>query len=188
VAPGQFGRDEFARLFSEHARLLWVVAAAHSPRGDAEDVLQSAALAALERLDRFPIGGDFRAWMSQFVRYVASNARRARRSTAGVDDVPERAAPRETVSPNAVTSDGRLDADAAELDDAMRSALDELDPDARACLLLRVVLELPGAEVARALDLPENTVASHVHRARAALRERLASAQTRTLSATQDAR
>jgi len=148
--------------------VLWVVAASHAPRGEADDVLQDASLAALQRLDRFPLGGDFRAWMSQFVRYTAANARRVRRPASDAAEPPAR-----RDSPAGVAPDGRLDPDAAGLDDALVSALETLEPDARAALLLRVVLELPVAEVAATLEIPENTVVSHVHRARAALRERL---------------
>jgi RNA polymerase sigma-70 factor (ECF subfamily) len=54
------------------------------------------------------------------------------------------------------------------------AALRELPDDARAALLLRVVLDMDYAEIAASLDLPPGTVASHLHRARADLRERLA--------------
>lgn len=171
--PNGLTREEFARGFSEHARLLWLVAAAHAPRGDAEDVLQEAALAALRRLDAFPPGGSFPAWMSQFVRFTAANARRVRKPADPAEAHPEAAA-RAPLPAAAVSTNGRLDADRAGLDDELLSALETLAPDARAALLLRVVLDLPVAEVAAALGLPENTVASHVHRARQALRERLA--------------
>jgi RNA polymerase sigma-70 factor (ECF subfamily) len=62
-----------------------------------------------------------------------------------------------------------------EFDDALAGALEELDETARACLLMRVVLDLPYKRIALALDIPEGTAASHVHRARASMRASLKS-------------
>ena len=55
-------------------------------------------------------------------------------------------------------------------DDDLLRALGGLDETARGCLLMRVVMDMPYKEIALAMDVPEGTAASHVHRARAALR------------------
>jgi RNA polymerase sigma-70 factor (ECF subfamily) len=48
-----------------------------------------------------------------------------------------------------------------------------LDEIPRTCLVLRVVHGLAYSEISSALDIPEGTAMSHVHRSRLALRERL---------------
>ena len=58
------------------------------------------------------------------------------------------------------------------------SAMDELPPAYRAALTLRHMQQLSYREVAEALDLPIGTVKTHLHRARAALRARLAARRT----------
>lgn len=101
--------------------------------------------------------------MSQIVRFVASDARRKRRAELLAD---------RGVEPDAVPSRGQ-----AELpDEDLLRALAELPAAARECLLLQAVLGQSTAEIAEHLQIPENTVSSHLHRARAALRERLAPA------------
>jgi RNA polymerase sigma-70 factor (ECF subfamily) len=163
-------RDEFGRLFAQHARLLWVVAAAFVPRPAVEDVLQDAAATALARLERFARGTDFGAWMAQIVRHTASNhGRRWRRRAEALDHEPM-AKPATTP---AVDRNGSVPSEQDAFDDATVRALAELAPDARACLLLQVVLDLGLAEIGTTLGLPEGTVASHVHRARRLLRARL---------------
>ena len=173
--------EVFAGRFTECSRTLWCIAAAIV--GDpalAEDALQEAAVIALRKLDQFDPDTNFAAWMTQIVRYVALNhaRRRSRRHALAVD--PARL--NETVAADTpetsleVTGHGQLrldDADRGGIDDELLAALRLLDDDARACLLLRVVMELPYREIARTLEIPEGTAMSHVHRARGALHEQL---------------
>ena len=53
--------------------------------------------------------------------------------------------------------------------DDLVAALMDLRPTARACLLLKVVLELDHKTIASTLGIPEGTAMSHVHRARQAM-------------------
>src|SRR5262245_38843036 len=80
--PARAGRltaDEFAARFQSEARVLWTVAAGVlGDAGEAEDVLQEAAMMALSRLDRFERDTSFLAWMAAFVRNVALNHLRKR--------------------------------------------------------------------------------------------------------------
>ena len=149
----------------------------------AEDVVQDAAITAIRRLGDFEEGTNFLAWMSKIVRFTALNRlkhakiRKARSLSAhdeeerGIEVAdPRPALPGETV----VGSDGILSPDQQEFDDQVLAALDALDPDRRACLLLRTVHGMTYEEISQALDLPEGTVSSHVHRAKTEIRHRLA--------------
>jgi RNA polymerase sigma-70 factor (ECF subfamily) len=88
----------------------------------------------------------------------------------------QRVAADEPDTPLELTDSGQLrlvDVEQAGLDDELLAALHLLDENARACLLLRVVMELPYREISRTLGIPEGTAMSHVHRARRALHEQL---------------
>ena len=80
-----------------------------------------------------------------------------------------------------LSAQGELGPDCEGFDDELLEALRQLDTDARACLLLRVVMDMPYREIAETLGIPQGTAMSHVHRARRALGERLCPA---TLSRT----
>lgn len=173
---GRISPDEFARAYEESARVLWTLAAAElGDRSHAHDVVQEAALIGLSKLDQFVPGTSFRAWLGRIVTFVARNhARRDhRRRTHPVDpemlDEAHAAARADASDPLAV-----LGPDAGHFDDEFCSALADLRPVVRACLLLRAVLDLEYKEIAAWLDIPVGTAVSHVHRARGRLREQLA--------------
>ena len=56
----------------------------------------------------------------------------------------------------------------------LRALLADLSPDARAVLLLRYQEDLDPLEIARTLDMPINTVKSHLRRSLDAMRQKLA--------------
>lgn len=175
-------RAEFAVQFEESRRTLWCIAAAVlGGRELADDVLQESALIAIDKIDDFDAGTSFTAWMGQIVRYVALNAarQRARRMTVGSIDrqaIENPAGNNHYEKPAALNHRGELNPDQRSFDDRVLTALNTLTDTARACLLLRVVLDKPYREIALALGVPEGTAMSHVHRSRRALRDILSSA------------
>jgi RNA polymerase sigma-70 factor (ECF subfamily) len=60
-----------------------------------------------------------------------------------------------------------------EVREAFRSAMEDLDPEAREVLLLREVEDLGYEEMADVLGVPVGTVRSRLHRARAEVRRRM---------------
>lgn len=185
AAPSRTGavlsRAEFAALFKEHARSLWLLSAGLvHVRSDADDVLQEATLQAVRRLAEFQPGSNFRAWVAQFVRFVAANQNRSRqRERSRVDSAASAAlapgpaepfgAPSAGASPSPIDRHGELTDAQEEFDDQVVRGLKTLDPVARACLLLRTVGGLSFREVAALLEIPEGTAMSHAFRARTVL-------------------
>ncbi len=176
-------RAEFAVQFEESRRTLWCIAAAVlGGRELADDVLQESALIAFDKIDDFNAHTSFTAWMGQIVRYVALNAarQRARRMTVGSIDhhaIENPARDNHYEKAAALNHRGELNPDQRIFDDRVLTALNTLTDTARACLLLRVVLDMPYQEIALALGVPEGTAMSHVHRSRRALRDILSSAE-----------
>lgn len=130
----------------------------------AEDVASQVWLEAGARLDRFEGDGDaFRGWLFALAgRRSIDEARRVARRTAAL----ERS---RAVRP----VDGETDV-ADEVARSLDSALDllaQLQPDAAEVVLLRVVHDLPVAEVARLTGRTESHVRVTVHRALGRLRD-----------------
>lgn len=174
-------QDEFAQLFQQSSRVLWTIAAGvlGSPT-EAEDVLQESAMRALGKLEQFKRGTSFLAWMGRFVRNVGLNhlRKRARRGKSvrmealaeHLDELPHRSlGPAEPP----IGTDGRFHEDQAHFDDFLLAELKDIAAVPRACLLMRSLLELTYREISEALDIPEGTAMSHVHRTRNLLRQRL---------------
>lgn len=168
----ELSADEFVQAFAEHGRTLWLLAAAWVGRGEAQDLVQETARVAWQRRDQFVPGTDTRRWLSQIARHLGANWRRTRRLEAlAPEQLSDRAAPPQM--PASWPFVGR-----DHLSDDLVSALDALPEAARASLLLHVIADHTFAEIAALLDLPANTVASHVRRARLALRAALAASAT----------
>jgi len=147
-------------------------------RDEADDVVQEAVCIALNKLHNFDPKTNFTAWMGQIVRNVARNTvrRKVRHRVNGSIHPGETAMPDEsnnTAPLRAIDGHGTLLPDQTSFDDRVLSALNALDETPRACLLLRVVEDMPYAEIAQALDIPKGTAMSHVYRARETMRERI---------------
>jgi RNA polymerase sigma-70 factor (ECF subfamily) len=173
--------DEFAVEFKSSFLKLWLVASAIvRDRTLAEDVVQEAALVALDKLEQFKPGTSFVAWMSQIVRYVGLNKARAERVRRAEPTEPGRlnglgATDRSVAAASPISREGRLDAHQTSFDDRVVESLNGLAETARACVLLRTVAELDYADIAKLLEIPAGTAMSHVHRARQQLRRALSS-------------
>jgi len=175
----RLSRREFVERFEASSRTLWCIAAAVlGTRDEADDVLQEAVCIALDKLHNFDPQTNFTAWMGQIVRNVARNTgrKKARHRANGSIDPDEATFAvglRHNKHDRAIDPRGSLLPDQTEFDDRVLSALKSLDETPRACLLLRVVEDMPYAEIAQALDIPKGTAMSHVYRARETMRERI---------------
>lgn len=158
--------ETLVRAFETHGPSMSAIGAAWVGRFDVPDLLQETARVAWQRRAQFSIGTDLRAWLLQIVRHVGANWRRRRRAETfeHLDVVDPR---------QATPGEGAFDAEHLGLPDELARGLAGLSPTARECLLLRVVVGHTYPEIAGLLGVPENTVQSHVRRARSALRAAL---------------
>lgn len=154
--------DAFDHLVRRYLRRVMAVAWEYTgTREDAEDVTQEAFRRVLENLDAFDLERPFRPWLFTIVRNTALNAR-ARSSRLELVAVPEEI--------EAGAPDPLEDAAAAQLRGWLDRSLGRLSDMQRRCFRLRVLEDLSGAEVAEALGIGEETVRTHVFRARKILR------------------
>jgi RNA polymerase sigma-70 factor (ECF subfamily) len=115
----------------------------------AEDIAQEAFLAAIRALGRFDRRRSFRPWLHRIVVNRAIDFSRAR-------------ALRREVGEEAAAAVGVEDVGG--LDGSLVAALAELDPERRAVIVLRYLLEYTPGEIGRMLELPRGTVNSRIRR------------------------
>lgn len=142
------------RAFSIAYRLL-------GHREDAEDLVQDAFLAALQRIDTFQSGRSFGPWLARIVVNRGLNARKARtlRQTEAIpDDVP------------ALSTLPDRAAEQAEIRARCRAALNALPEQQRVITELFELEGFTSAEIAEVLEIPAGTVRWQLHEARRALR------------------
>lgn len=164
-AAARGDRDAFGRLVLEHALAARRVAyAVLGNWEDAEDVVQEAALAAWQAVDRYDPARAFRPWFLRIVSNAALDQvrrRRVRRAEVLSETVAHRGPSPEDLADRALVR-GHLGEALAALPERQRVAV--------------VMFDLEGfshAEIAETLGVPEGTVRSYVFHARRALREAL---------------
>lgn len=165
-----FGRSERARvrgaqagsvpdleaLFREHwPRAFRAAYLVVQDAAAAEDIAQEAFLAAVRSLDRFDYRRPFGPWLHRIAVNRAIDWARARALRA-------ESPPTDVVAP-----------DPPERDDAVLRAIGSLEPEQRAVIVLRYLLEWTPGEIAAALELPRGTVNSRLRRGLDNLKEQL---------------
>ena len=173
--------DFVAQYRLAYPRLTTIAAAIVGDQTQAEDIVQEAAIIAMEKIADFQVGSNLVAWLAEIVRRCALNYRRKtqNRKTYAADPASLVQLAQDSVggrvaSPIAERS-GELLADQSAFDDELMIALQRLGPDARCCLLLRTIQKLSYIEIAEILQIPAGTAMSHVHRSKNELRNRLRS-------------
>jgi RNA polymerase sigma-70 factor, ECF subfamily len=158
VREAQRGSVEaFEQLFRRHwprayrAALLVVGDAAA-----AEDIAQESFLAAIRALDRFDRRRPFGPWLHRIVVNRAIDWSRARALRREQFEDAEHAVEEREPSAHARS---------------LAAALLDLQPEQRAVIVLRYLLEYTPGEIARLLDLPRGTVNSRLRRGLDRLRE-----------------
>lgn len=149
---------------------------------DAEDAMQEAYVSAYQHLPEFEGRAKFSTWLTRIAVHAAlAKIRKAKRITsleeleeqggeAGIQQPGEEGNVR---GPEDAASDGELRV-------ALEQAVDALPATFRTVFVMRAVEELSVTETAEALEIPEETVRTRLHRARGMLRADL----TRKLEAT----
>jgi RNA polymerase sigma-70 factor (ECF subfamily) len=171
-AFGEIVRQYGDKVFSLIYRML-------GNRQEAEDVAQDVFITVFKTIDSFRGEAKFSTWLLRIAANHAKNRIKylARRATdkGGLDEAPEAAMADLGKAPaQAHVSSPEAALEAAERGTALEQAIASLDEDHRLVLVLRDIEELAYEEICEITGLPEGTVKSRIHRARLALKERLA--------------
>ena len=133
-------------------------------REDAEDLVQDAFLAALEKIDTFKAGRSFAPWFYRILVNRGLNSRKSR-SLRRMDALPPEIA-------DASRSPLR-DTERTELREKLTAVLATLPPRQKSIVELFELEGFSSLEIAEVLGLSDGTVRWHLHQARAKLREAL---------------
>lgn len=129
----------------------------------AEDLAQETFLRAWRALDNLEKPGAAKAWLFTILR--RENARRFEKYRPEADDIDDYSLP----------DSGKLEPDQILEREMLHKAMEELEPEYRDPLLLQVIGGFSGDEIAKMLDLNNNTVMTRLFRARNKLKEKLES-------------
>lgn len=171
-------RDALGRLLERHQAKVYRFGM-RMCRGeeDAKDVLQETLIAAARTMPEFREASSLSTWLYTIARSFCIKQRRkskfAPESIESLDAGEHSKAALQLADP-ARGPDEILDG--RRLESAFDAAIGALEPKYREVLLLRDVEGLSAAQVAEVLDLSVEAVKSRLHRARVAVRERVAPA------------
>jgi RNA polymerase sigma-70 factor, ECF subfamily len=161
------GRDAraFETLMRRYNRRLYRIARSILSDNDAaEEAVRAAHLRAFANLDRYEPAGKFGAWLARLAFNEALNLRR--HSAPGTPLVGTLPANPEPVDGS--PADGIIDPAMGR--QQLESAIDALPEVFRTVLVLRVIEDLSGVEVAVCLGLNETTVRTRLYRAQQRLK------------------
>jgi RNA polymerase sigma-70 factor (ECF subfamily) len=150
-------------------------------RDEAEDLAQEVFVTVFKSIEQFRGESKLSTWLYRIAANHCKNrikylARRHDRTTGLLDEASERVAVAQGGAP---VGAGRIAPpdqalEGAENDRIVQRAIAELDEDHRLVVVLRDIEELTYEDICEVTGLPEGTVKSRLHRARLALKERLA--------------
>lgn len=133
---------------------------------EAADAAQEAFVRAYRGLRSFRLGEPFRPWLLRIVTNQALNRLEASKRRGKMTDRYLQAVTEAENPPSP-----QRNAEMSEQNNKLMRAVARLKPDEQTLIHLRYFLELPEAEVAQTLAIPQGTVKSRVHRTLAKLRE-----------------
>jgi RNA polymerase sigma-70 factor (ECF subfamily) len=153
----------FEELFEREASYVWnTLRRLGVPSSDREDILQEVFVRVHGALSSYDPKRSPRPWLFAFAFRVASDYRRLKRHAVEVLDGTEHDAANPTAGPDDSLDGARRRA-------RLHRALDALDIDKRAVVILHEIEELPVPEIARMLGIPVGTASTRLRAARLAL-------------------
>jgi RNA polymerase sigma-70 factor, ECF subfamily len=162
--------DAFEILVRRHEKTIFnLVYRMLGDYDDAAETSQEVFLSAYRAIGQFRGDANFSTWLYR----IALNHAASRRKSAGLRQ--KRMVPLDGMDR---IDDGQIgpaeSLEKKELRESVQRALNELEPEDAAVILLRDLQDVPYEDVARVLKIPVGTVKSRLHRARQALKARLA--------------
>ncbi len=180
VALAQQGRDTaFRELIRRYERPVFsLIYRMVRDRELSEDLAQDTFIKVLNHLDRYRPEFKLSSWLFKIANNVAiDHLRRRQLETVSIDGSPH-AMTMDAVEATSFDVVGQQESaldelEARELGTSIESAIAQLRPEYRSCIMLRHVEGRSYEEIATTLDLPLGTVKTYIHRARHELRKSL---------------
>lgn len=142
----------------------------------AEDVVQEAFVRAFKHLERYDNRFRFSTWLFTIARRLHVNA--AQRLTPSFDSDFVSAATARNGEMNTPFRPMFSNESSGHARDAIEIGLEALSSDQREAVILFYQLDWPIDQISAYLDQPEGTIKSHLHRARARMKEAIQKSET----------
>ena len=154
--------ESFEAIYKSTAGFVYNVALrVVSNREDAEEVVQEVFMIVYEKLKNFRLEASFKTWVYRItVNHAINVAKRRSKFQKGlvpIDDIQIE---------GKMTSDVSSHMDKEHSNTIVKHVLNQLNPDQRACIVLRSIEGLSYERIAQVLKIPINTVRSRIKRAR----------------------
>lgn len=175
-------RAALGRLLELHQdRLFNIALRMVSNRDDAAEVTQDAMVKIIQHIDSYRSEAQITTWMTRIVmnQAITRLRRRRLRDHASLDSaLPGSGDYDQAATLRAVLEDSRepgpeVCVEDKEMIERLLAAIDRLDTDFRAVLVLRDLEEMDYQQIAETLDIKVGTVKSRLFRARLALRQEM---------------
>ncbi|MDB4934704.1 MAG: polymerase sigma-54 factor RpoN [Labilithrix sp.] len=141
---------------------------------EAEDAMQEAYVAAFTHLRDFAGRARFSTWLVRIAVHEALGRLRKSKRLTSLDDGESEGADYDQESSMSTARSPEDAASDVEVRALLETAVDALPIAFRTVFVMRAVEEMTVGEVAEALEIPEETVRTRLHRARGLLRDALA--------------
>ena len=168
-----------AEVIERHGSQMYAVALRiMGDHSEAEDVVQEAFISACNKASGFEGRSKLSTWLYRITTNAALMRLRKRRDDVVSLDEPQSWGDDSNLAPRELsdwTIEPSQQALTQELRHVMQAAVENLPPSLRAAFVLRDVQGLSTQEAADALEISESALKVRLHRARLALREKLAS-------------
>ena len=165
IKAGQGDMRAFGEIYQRASGYVYTLAyRVVNTKHDAEEVTQDVFLKIHRSLGSFRVESSFKTWLYRIAVNTALNhaKKRSRVMTREVEEVFE--------DPATVTQpDAAKNIEAWETERQLKSLLEQLNPDQRACIVLREIEGLDYQGIASSLGININTVRSRLKRARETL-------------------
>lgn len=146
-------------------------------RAEAEDIAQEVFIAVFKTIDTFREESKLSTWLYRVAVNHSKNRIKylSRRNDRGRAELDENTADSDEGSIGGAARPARPDRalHGAQLEQVLQAAISSLEEEHRVLVVLRDVEELSIEEICEITGLPDGTVKSRLHRARAALRKKL---------------
>ncbi len=146
-------------------------------RAEAEDIAQEVFIAVFKTIDTFREESKFSTWLYRVAVNHTKNRIKylSRRNDRNRAELDENTTDSESGVMGGAVRPARPDhaLQGAQLEQVLQAAINTLDEEHRALVVLRDIEELSIEEICEITGLPDGTVKSRLHRARAALRKKL---------------
>jgi RNA polymerase sigma-70 factor (ECF subfamily) len=169
-------QDAFGEIVRAYQRKVYGVALRMTRRHEvADDIAQETFIRAYRNLGRFELGRPLAPWLTKIATNLAINhltgvARREQ--SLYTEGQPE--GPQKTSSSGTTDCDPLSVLESRDRMAALERAMDQLSPEHRAVLILKVDEGMRYQEIAETLEISQGTVMSRLFRARQKLKELLA--------------